>query len=234
MGGPRVPLGDNAEWAKQTNFEHATHIPLMVSVPGLAAGVSHALVEEVDLFPTLVEAATMGSPGGPATPPGCPADTGRSRATALCTEGRSLVPLLANSSARWGRAAFSQFTRTGKCCDCPTPAGGACCVCPTIGEAGHKSDEPVMGYTVRVDKYRYTGWFAFNQTAALPDFGNVVATELYTHDEAPIPVDWAVEHVNAAADPAHKQIVATLHKVLVRCGQRPDLCPPELLEGLVP
>ena len=28
-------LGDNDEWAKQTNFEHATKIPFMIHVPGM-------------------------------------------------------------------------------------------------------------------------------------------------------------------------------------------------------
>ena len=40
-------LGDNDEWAKQTNFEHATHIPFMISAPGIAPGRSDVLVEEV-------------------------------------------------------------------------------------------------------------------------------------------------------------------------------------------
>ena len=42
-----------------------------------------------------------------------------------------------------------------------------------------------MGYTVRVDKYRFTAWAEMNQTLAQPNFNNIVATELYTHDEAP-------------------------------------------------
>jgi hypothetical protein len=90
-----------------------------------------------------------------------------------------------------------------------------------------------MGYTVRVDKYRYTGWFEFDQKSAKANFTNVLATELYTHDEAPLPVDWAVEHVNVAKEPAMAAIVEQLHKVLVECGPRPDLCPPALLKGLV-
>ena len=39
--------------------------------------------------------------------------------------------------------------------------------------------------TVRVDKYRFTVWAEMNQTSAQPNFENIVATELYTHDEAP-------------------------------------------------
>ena len=90
-----------------------------------------------------------------------------------------------------------------------------------------------MGYTIRVDKYRYTGWFGFNQTAADPDFGTVFGRELYIHDETPLPVDFSVEHVNVVNDPQHSAVVSQLHHVLVSCAQRPDLCPPELYADFV-
>jgi hypothetical protein len=50
-----------------------------------------ALVSAVDLFPTLVAAATMHAPCGPTVMPQCPSDTNMSRQTALCTEGFSLM-----------------------------------------------------------------------------------------------------------------------------------------------
>jgi hypothetical protein len=53
------------------------------------------------------------------------------------------------------------------------------------------------------------------------------------HNEANWPVDWDVEHTNVAADPAHADVVARLLNLLIKCGPRPDLCPPELLQGLV-
>ena len=222
-------LGDNDEWAKQTNFEHATRIPFMISVPGLKPGRTPALVEQVDLFPTLVEAATMHVAGGPTVVPHCPGNTQASRGTALCTEGFSLIPLIKDPAASWPRAAFSQFVRGTGCCDCetPDPEGDACCPCDVPRSA------TIMGYTVRVDKYRFTVWAEMNQTLAQPNFENVVATELYTHDEAPWPVDWDWEHTNVAKEPQHAAVVAQLHKVVTQCGPRPDLCPPELLAGLV-
>ena len=139
-------------------------------------GRTDALVEQVDLFPTLIEAATMHVAGGPTIVPHCPDDTRQSRATALCTEGFSLMPLISNSTGgRWPKAAFSQFVRSSDCCDCPAgksdPETGPCCECKGIADV-------VMGYTVRVDKFRYTAWLGFNESAALPDWNAVVGTEL--------------------------------------------------------
>ena len=55
----------------------------------------------------------------------------------------------------------------------------------------------------------------------------------YEHLEENYPIDFGVEHANVVHDPAHKAVVAQLDTVLRQCGQRPDLCPPGLLEGLV-
>ena len=158
----------------------------MISVPGLAPGRTSALVEQVDLFPTLVEAATMHVASGATIVPHCPGDTQESRGTALCTEGFSLLPLLKDASAPWPKAAFSQFVRSASCCDCktPDPEGRACCPCD-VRQGTNPGTGQIMGYTVRVDKYRFTAWTEMNQTLAQPNFNNIVATELYTHDEAP-------------------------------------------------
>lgn len=49
-----------------TNFDQATRIPMIISLPPSRqphpGGVSEALVEMIDLFPTLVEAAEIPSP----------------------------------------------------------------------------------------------------------------------------------------------------------------------------
>jgi iduronate 2-sulfatase len=59
-------LGDHGMWCKHTNYEQATRIPLIVAAPGLsAAGAnSAALIETVDLFPTLCELADIPLPNG--------------------------------------------------------------------------------------------------------------------------------------------------------------------------
>ena len=54
-------LGEHGEWCKHTNFELATHAPMMVHVPGVTDKgiITEQLTEFVDLFPTLVEAAGL-------------------------------------------------------------------------------------------------------------------------------------------------------------------------------
>ena len=98
-------LGEHGEWEKETNFELTTHAPMMVRVPGLTDNgvATRALVEFVDLFPTLVEAAGF--------PPleVCPED--HSQQTDLCREGSSFMPLMKNASLPWKKAVFSQFPR---------------------------------------------------------------------------------------------------------------------------
>jgi arylsulfatase A-like enzyme len=86
-------LGDQGMWGKHTNFERATWSPLIISAPGIIeAGIhSNALVEYVDIYPTLVEM------------------TGLSIKNEV--EGTSLVPLFENPTRAWKKAAFSQYPR---------------------------------------------------------------------------------------------------------------------------
>ena len=55
-------VGERGLWGKATNYELDTRAPLIVSAPGLAPGRTSALVEFVDLYPTLVELAGIGRP----------------------------------------------------------------------------------------------------------------------------------------------------------------------------
>lgn len=58
-------LGDHGFWAKHTNYEEATRVPLLIAGPGIPAGArTTALVEGVDVYPTLCELAGTGIPPG--------------------------------------------------------------------------------------------------------------------------------------------------------------------------
>ncbi len=59
-------LGDHGMWCKHTNYEQAARIPLLVVAPGVTkAGTrTGALVETVDLYPTLCELAGLPAPQG--------------------------------------------------------------------------------------------------------------------------------------------------------------------------
>jgi len=89
-------LGENSLWTKMTNFELGTRAPLLLSVPGQwrAGQRTRALVEFVDIYPTLAELCGLPLPSH--------------------LEGTSFAPLLENPNQPWKRAAFSQYLRPGK------------------------------------------------------------------------------------------------------------------------
>ncbi|VGO18651.1 sulfatase-like hydrolase/transferase [Pontiella sulfatireligans] len=89
-------LGDHGNWGKATNYELATRSPLIVSVPQMTSKgqKTDALVEYVDLYPTLTELAGLEAPDW--------------------LEGNSFVPLLDDPAQPWKRAAFSQYPRGSK------------------------------------------------------------------------------------------------------------------------
>ncbi|MCK5174794.1 MAG: sulfatase-like hydrolase/transferase, partial [Planctomycetes bacterium] len=89
-------LGEQGLWAKANNYELSTRSPLILSVPGQpgAGAVCQALVEFVDVYPTLVEACGLPVPDG--------------------LEGVSMLPLFKDPAQPWKRAAFSQYPRDFK------------------------------------------------------------------------------------------------------------------------
>ena len=84
-------LGEHGMWDKHSNFETSTHVPLLISVPGQKAGRTEALVEFVDIYPTLAELCGLPRPEG--------------------VEGASFAPLIDNPKREWKTAAFSQHPR---------------------------------------------------------------------------------------------------------------------------
>jgi len=89
-------LGEHGEWCKHSNVENDTNAPLLLSVPGMKQAGRHtrALVEFVDIYPTLAEVAGLPLPGH--------------------LEGTSFKPLFDNPQRAWKSAAFSQYPRQKK------------------------------------------------------------------------------------------------------------------------
>lgn len=111
-------LGESRGWGKMTNYEIDARVPLIISAPGIktAGQTSDSLVELLDLYPTLCEMSGVEIPE--------------------FAEGKSLVPILRDTSANVHQAAVSQYYRK------------------------HEGQQ-YMGYSLRTDKYRYIEWRDF-------------------------------------------------------------------------
>ena len=189
-------LGEHNEWCKHTNFEDAVHVPFLIHVPGVTdeGKRSKALVELIDIFPTLTELS------GLQTPDICP--EGKHNML-TCVEGTSVASLIQNPDQPWKKAAFSQY---------PRPDDGL----PKIpGHPPFSKDEHgenVMGYTMRTDDYRFTQWVKFDRTTATPMWSEVWGTELYDHSQSS--TFFNDENINLANNPDMKDKVDELSKML--------------------
>ncbi|WP_342807872.1 sulfatase [Alteromonas sp. M12] len=91
-------LGEYGAWNKHTNMELDTRVPLIISRETAhknrkANVTSAALIENIDIFPTIAEVAGLSPPK---------------------TDGKSLTTLLDNPGMSWDKAAYSLFTRGKK------------------------------------------------------------------------------------------------------------------------
>ena len=84
-------LGEKRHWHKSTLWEESTRVPFIVCAPAVAPGTCNRPVSLLDIYPTLNELA-----GLPALP---------------AHDGHSLVPLLKDIQAEWGRPAVTEFRR---------------------------------------------------------------------------------------------------------------------------
>ncbi|WP_452228500.1 MULTISPECIES: sulfatase [unclassified Lacinutrix] len=174
-------LGDMGIWGKATNYEIATRVPLMIWTPDMPKGsqgkTTDALVELVDMYPTLADLAGLEIPDH--------------------VEGISFKPLLENPNTAWKSAAFSQF---------PSPAlreWGAFPIRPAMRETyfgplleeveerikaqqGDKwnrdlFENTLMGYAMRTDQYRFVVWKDRDNFKTEPVF-----IELFDHKTDPL------------------------------------------------
>jgi iduronate 2-sulfatase len=85
-------LGEQDHWGKSTNFDNAIRAPMIISAPTIKPNQrTSALVEYVDIYPTLCELAGLKVPS--------------------YLEGNSVAPLLQEPSRQWKTAVFSQYPR---------------------------------------------------------------------------------------------------------------------------
>ncbi|KAK3565035.1 hypothetical protein QTP86_032465 [Hemibagrus guttatus] len=184
-------LGEHGEWAKYSNFDVATRVPLIVYAPGVTSPLPwpgektfsyvnvfentqeqldegylvRSVVELVDVFPTLASLAGL-APLHHCQFPSFKID--------LCTEGSNLVHLLGRHerTANHETYAFSQY---------PRPSD-------TVRE---DSDLPslanitVMGYSARTTDFHFTLWVGFDSSRFYANLSDVHAGELYILSEDP-------------------------------------------------
>lgn len=84
-------LGEKHWWRKQTLWEEATRVPLIIVAPGLTepGSSSQRAVSLMDIYPTLMELTGLEAPE--------------------YLEGHSLLPLIENPAAQWDHIALSTF-----------------------------------------------------------------------------------------------------------------------------
>jgi iduronate 2-sulfatase len=173
-------LGDMGIWGKATNYEIAARVPLIIWTPGMKDGTrgqsSDALVELIDMYPTLCDLAGLEKPSH--------------------LEGHSFAALLEDPQREWKKAAFSQF---------PNPALREWAANPLskemrqtffgplieeveqriIAQQGDAWDRKLfenhlIGYSMRTPRYRFVSWRDTRSPAAPPLY-----TELYDHETDP-------------------------------------------------
>ncbi|MDO6473349.1 sulfatase [Maribacter sp. 1_MG-2023] len=190
-------LGDMGIWGKATNYEIATRVPMMIWTPNMIeknrGRQTNALIELVDIYPTLCELAGLDKPD--------------------YLDGTSFMPLIKQPDMPWKTAAFSQF---------PSPALREWGSIPLrqgmretyFGPLLKEVEERIIiqqkekwnrdlfennlfGYAMRTEQYRLVAWKDRTKPTKEPLF-----VELYDHKTD------STESVNIANE--NKDIVADL------------------------
>ena len=171
-------LGEMGIWGKATNYEIATRVPLIFWTPEMnnRGKATNALVELVDLYPTLCDLAGLSKPSHLA--------------------GKSLVRLLNNPKAKGKKFAVSQFPNPALrewAANPLSPGMRETFFGPLIEEVEGKIkrqlgkqwdrelfENHLMGYSLRTDRYRLVAWLDYRNIDAEPLY-----LELYDHRKDP-------------------------------------------------
>jgi len=171
-------LGEMGIWGKATNYEIATRVPLIVWTPEMKhrGKETEALVELVDLYPTLCDLAGLSKP--------------------IHLAGKSLLPLFDNPDVKWKQYAVSQFPNPALrewAANPLSPGMRKTFFGPLIEEVENRIkkqqgkrwdrelfENHLMGYTIRSDRYRMVAWLDYRDVEAEPFY-----VELYDHRKDP-------------------------------------------------
>ncbi|XP_041654212.1 iduronate 2-sulfatase [Cheilinus undulatus] len=184
-------LGEHGEWAKYSNFDVTTRVPLIFSVPGVTTirdwmgtptfpfidvfsqselrfeskKVIRNVVELVDVFPTTSYLAGLRAPDP------CPDISFQEE---LCSEGDNLAYTFRHRERGEDEEAvsFSQYPRPAD-----TPQVNS--------DLPDLKDIKIMGYSLRSWDYRYTLWLGFNPQTFQVNVSDVHAGELYMTEDDP-------------------------------------------------
>ena len=190
-------LGEHGQWCKQSNTELVVRIPLVVRAPWLAKSLGRRvdhLVEAVDVFPTLLDLHGVTIPE-----------------TVGSLEGTSFAPMLraTTAPAPTKNASFSQYPRCFAADNTTFDPSNQC----TKTDA---SAFGAMGYSIRTQEWRYTRWVRWDGHALRGLDNKLVGEELYAHAGDDGEDNNLFENANLAGDPQYADVVATLHKALLR------------------
>ena len=151
-------------WEKRTLWEAATRVPMVLAVPWLPQSHGRrtaALVELVDVYPTLIDLAGVAPPANDSFP----------------LAGTSLVPLLLDPALPHlpnRTVARSTYPR------CPRISGHV--YDDTCIHTVERTAFPFVGYSIRDADWRLTAFFAWNGSALLPAApAEPHSLELYDH-----------------------------------------------------
>ena len=228
-------LGEHNVWGKHTNFELGTRVPLMFRAPHLSPRRVQSIVESVDLYPTL--ASLAGLPPPPDVDGSDLFALVRTQLSAVrdgslrdgeARRGESAQPSMTTAGSweaePWhlhegegdkgaashaasdglGRAAFSEYPR---CCHNLTTPWDDTTSCTRTPRTRFTA----MGYSVRVDVWRYTVWLHWDAQRLVGNFARPpIARELYSHPSGRADANFdANENVNVVDQYQH--IAAQLH-----------------------